>query len=144
MKSDSFAIDRVQYPAARICRLTIAFVWFYHGLVPKLLGPAADELTMDHALGLSDKAAVQLAYAAGVCEIAFALMILYCRHRKWPLWLTIAAMIGLLAYAAWASPSLLAGAFNPVTTNVCVIALAAVALLLMRHQCSASSLGSSM
>jgi hypothetical protein len=132
MKSDSFTIDRMQRRALMICRLAIAFVWFYHGLVPKLLGPAADELLMDRSLGLDNAAAVQLAYGAGTCEIIFAAVLLLSPDREWPLWLTIAAMGGLLVFAAWSAPILLTAAFNPVSTNACVAALAAVAILLQR------------
>lgn len=132
MNSASSTSDRALRQALQLCRLTIAFVWFYHGLVPKLLGPAPGELRMDQALGLSGNAAVQLAYAAGIAEIAFAAVLLLVRDREWPLWLTIAAMGGLLAYASWSAPALLGEAFNPVTTNAGVAALAIVALLLQR------------
>lgn len=39
-------------------------------------------------------------------------------------------MIALLAYAAWAAPTLALAAFNPVTTNAAVAALAVVALIM--------------
>lgn len=137
MNSDSCTADRRVRQALLLCRLAIAFVWFYHGLVPKLLGPAPDELQMDRALGLSGSAAIQLADAAGIGEILFAAVVLIVRDREWPLWLTMAAMAGLLAYAAWSAPILLGAAFNPVTTNACVAALAAAALLLHRSLGSA-------
>ncbi len=133
MTSDAFAAERPLQQALLLCRAAVAFVWFYHGLVPKLLGPAPDELLMDRAFGLTGNAAVHLAYAAGTCEIIFAVVVLRVRHREWPLWLTIAAMVGLLMFAAWSAPSLLSGAFNPVSTNVCVAALSGVALLLQRR-----------
>ena len=116
----------------RICRGAIAFVWSYHGLVPKLLGPAADELLMDRALGVSDDHAVQIARTAGVAEIAMAACVLLLPRREWPLWLTLGLMAALLAYVALFVPALLAAAFNPVTINLCVMALAAVALCLQR------------
>lgn len=141
MKSASSTAERPLQRALQLCQLAVAFVWFYHGLVPKLLGPAADELRMDRALGLSDSEAVQLAYIAGSCEIVFAAIVLIFRKQEWPLWLTIFAMVGLLAFAAWASPPLLGAAFNPVSTNVCVAVLAAVALLLQRSLGRPEALG---
>ncbi|MFX8856425.1 DoxX-like family protein, partial [Acinetobacter baumannii] len=90
--------------------MAVAFAWFYHGLVPKLLGPARDELLMNEALGLSTVGAPRLADAAGMGEMAFAGVVLLARHHEWPLWLTLGAMAVLLAYAAWSVPPLLAGA----------------------------------
>jgi hypothetical protein len=38
----------------QVCRFSIAFIWLYQGIVPKLLGPHADELRMNMALGLNE------------------------------------------------------------------------------------------
>lgn len=111
-----------------LCRVTIAFIWFYHGLVPKLLGPHPDELAMNMAMGLSPLNASRLAVLGGVLEILFALLILLCWRQRWPLQLTVAAMVALLVFAAVAQPALLAGAFNPLTTNLAVLVLAVLAL----------------
>lgn len=110
--------------------MAIAFVWLYHGVVPKLLGPHRDELAMNLALGISTPAATLLSYAAGIGEIAIGLAVLLLRKQQWPLRLTIVLMVGLLAYAAWAVPTLVLGAFNPVTTNAAVATLALVALMM--------------
>ncbi|MEZ5460368.1 DoxX-like family protein [Dokdonella sp.] len=125
-------IDRIS--AYGISRVVIALVWVYHGLVPKLLGPHADELAIWAALGFSRELAVPLSMSAGVIEILFGLIVLVLWRRAWPLMVTAAAMLGLLAVAAFAVPKLLAGAFNPVTTNLCVLALCAVALKLRQAE----------
>ncbi|MEK6805742.1 MAG: DoxX-like family protein [Pseudomonadota bacterium] len=119
-------------PAA-ICRGAIAFVWFYHGLVPKLLGPHPDELAMIMAMGLSPSVATYISYMAGVGEIGFAACVLYFRQSEWPLWFTIVSMILLLAFVAVVAPATLMAAFNPVSLNFAVIALALVALKLQRN-----------
>lgn len=113
-----------------ICRGMVAFVWFYHGLVPKLLGPHADELRMNLALGLNRAHAEQLSRVAGVCELLFALLIVVCWRQRWPLVVTAVAMVGLLLFSLVAVPSLAMAAFNPVTTNLLVLALSVVALRL--------------
>ena len=120
--------------SALICRVAIAFVWLYHGLVPKLLGPHPDELAMNLALGISVEAATRVSYVAGGFELLLGLAILALPRQRWPLQLTIVLMLALLAYAAWAVPRLLVGAFNPVTINLCVAALAWLALLQMPAQ----------
>lgn len=111
-----------------ISRITIAFVWLYHGLVPKLLGPHEDELAMNISLGLSHASAVQLSMFAGVFEVVFGVVVVVLWKQLWPLVCTAAFMVALLLFVAIWSPSLLAGAFNPVTTNLCVLALAMVAI----------------
>lgn len=113
-----------------ICRGSIAFVWFYQGLAPKLLGPHEDELAMNLGLGLSESGATQLAMIGGVLEVIFAgIVMVFWRHR-WPLVVTAVAMVVLLLYVCVTHPPLLVAAFNPVVGNLCVFALAIVALRL--------------
>ncbi len=123
--------------ASLVCRFAVAFVWIYQGLVPKLLGPHEDELAMNLALGISPAQATLVSYVAGSLEIALGVLVLILHRQRWPLWLSIILMGLLLAYAAVATPGLLAAAFNPVTINVAVAALALVALLLDRESGSA-------
>lgn len=111
-----------------VCRGTIAFVWFYHGLVPKLLYLHQDELAMNMAIGLSYAGAVQLATIGGALEIVMALAVLVFWRQRWPLLLTASAMVGLLAFVVLFQPELLGAAFNPVTTNIAVLALSIVGL----------------
>lgn len=111
-----------------LSRLTLAFAWAYHGLVPKLLGPHRDEMTMNLALGLSEQGARQLAYGAGIGELLMAAVLIACWRRRWPLMLSAAAMIGLLAYVLVLTPQLALGAFNPVTTNLALLSLSLIAL----------------
>ncbi|WP_417539235.1 DoxX-like family protein [Marinobacter sp.] len=115
-----------------VCRGTIAFIWFYQGLIPKLLYPHEDELAMNMAVGFSRSEAVQLATVAGVLEIAMAVAILIFWRHRWPLLLTLAAMAGLLVFVVLVQPLLLGGAFNPVTTNVAVVALSIASLHLLQ------------
>ncbi|MGH8692761.1 MAG: DoxX-like family protein [Burkholderiales bacterium] len=116
-----------------LCRGTVAFVWLYQGLVPKLLGPSADELAMAMAVFNAPEIAMKMSRLAGVFEIAFSVCVVLFWRRAWPLWMTLMAMLGLLAFVAIFMPQLLTGAFNPVTTNLSVAALAAVALQLQRE-----------
>ena len=117
-----------------LCRITVALVWLYHGLVPKWLGPDADELMMNQALGLSLEQAETLSYFAGAAEITFAAIILIYWRARWPLMLSALGLIGLLGYVVLAAPQLLMGAFNPVTTNLPLVVLSIVALRLYDDQ----------
>ncbi len=118
--------------SARICRATIAFVWLYQGIVPKLLGPHVDEMNMALSIGVSPATATNLSYLGGAAELVMAGCVLWFARKTWPLWLTIALMAGLLAFVLIFTPYLLKGAFNPVTTNLCVVALCVVCLRLQR------------
>lgn len=115
-----------------VCRCTVAFIWFYHGLVPKLLNLHEDELAMSMAIGLSRSGAEKVAIIGGVAEIAISVAVLVFWRQRWPLVLTVAAMFGLLGFVVMFQPVLLGAAFNPVTTNIAVIALSVVGLHLHR------------
>lgn len=108
-----------------IARGGLAFMFAYHGLVPKLLWLSAGEQRMIEAHGIEQ---VQLfATLAGVGEIALALWILLAPRNPWPIALAAAALVGLLVDVAVFSPGLLKEAFNPVSLNVAGLTLCAVA-----------------
>ncbi len=114
--------------SAAIARLGLAVVFFYHGLVPKLLFLSPEEVRMieAHDWPLST---LRVAQAAGAAEIVLALCILLLRRSRWPLWLAAFSLLALLVDVALFVPELLLGAFNPVSTNVAALALCAIALL---------------
>ena len=108
-----------------IARGGLAFMFAYHGLVPKLLWLSQGERAMIQAHGIEQ---VQLfATLAGVGEIALARWILLSPRSVWPLVVAATALAGLLVDVAVFSPSILREAFNPVSLNVAGLALCAVA-----------------
>ncbi len=111
----------------RIAGLALAFIFIYHGLVPKLLFLSSQEVAMIQAHG--DIWPVELiASVAGVAEILLGTTICWFRHKNWPILIALVALVLLLADAIIFSPEMLAGAFNPVTTNIAAIALCLIAL----------------
>ena len=100
-------------------RLSIAAIWIWHGLVPKLLYHQADEQTMLIQTGLS----LSLLPWIGVSEMLFGALIVY----AWNLRVVFAANVLLMLLATIAvainSPVYLKAAFNPVSLNFAVIAL---------------------
>jgi DoxX-like family len=126
-------IERGAAPAATLrqfvthacARITLALVFAYHGLVPKLLRRDADEISMLKDAGLSP----DWLPAAGIAELAFAFVLLWFWRRGWPsvaaLGLMLAATVGVVA----TSPHYLGAAFNPLTLNLSVAALCVVDLL---------------
>ncbi|NVZ36080.1 DoxX-like family protein [Pseudomonas sp. A4002] len=108
-----------------IARGSLAFMFAYHGLVPKLLWLSRGERTMIQAHGIQQ---VQVfATLAGVGEIVLALWILLSPRSAWPIAVAAAALAGLLVDVAVFSPAMLREAFNPVSLNVAGLALCAVA-----------------
>jgi hypothetical protein len=112
-----------------VARLTLAFAWLYQGLVPKLIMHHADELRMLGDGGVSQSVARPLLTAIGWAELALGLILLFAWRTRGPLWLTLILMplaaIGVIV----ATPSFMLAPFNPITLNLCVFALALIALL---------------
>lgn len=111
-----------------IARLAVAFVFFYHGLVPKLIYLHASELElvartptfgMDHAL---------IVRAAGAGEVLLAIFLLTFWNKTWPLHFAAFALLGLIAATVLFAPNIMVAAFNPVSLTVTTLALVWIAL----------------
>src|SRR5207248_2339291 len=71
-----------------LSRGMMAFIWFYHGLVPKLLYHDRTELDLLSRIVPPERlhAAATL---AGVLEVLFALILIILWRQSWPLWVTL-------------------------------------------------------
>ena len=112
-----------------VSRLTIAFIWLYHGAVPKLLYHNQDEIRMLTDAGVSQSHLLTWISLFGWLEVSFALILIIFWRARWPLWCTIAAMFAATSAVGINSPSYLTAAFNPLTLNLAVAVLAAIGLL---------------
>jgi len=108
-----------------IARVTIGFVWIWHGFVPKLLFRDATERLMLSQAGLPDFALPWL----GLVEIGFGTVMLLGTRWRWLFGLNTGFMLVALVAVAARSPQFLWTAFNPVTLNLCVIALSVIGFL---------------
>jgi hypothetical protein len=124
------ALERIR----RLCNFTVAGIWLYQGLVPKLLGPHSDEIAMASAFGIPAGLQAAISYGAGVGEVLLGLCVLLLPHRAWPQVGSAVATAVLLAFVAIYTPKYLFGAFNPVVMNVGSIALSCIALLALRAE----------
>jgi len=106
----------------------IVGAWLYHGLVPKLWKVDADEQTFFRVIGLGPTATRRAVRATGVAEVVFAAVMAGNVRRRWPFALTLAAMPPLAIGAGVTDPKLLTKAFNPVSLNLVIAALAVVGL----------------
>ncbi|AYF86059.1 DoxX-like family protein [Pseudomonas sp. JS3066] len=109
---------------AMLARCGLAFLFLYHGLVPKLLWLSTDERLMIAAHGLTH--VERVATLAGLAEIILALLLLGVRQSRWPLVLAAFLLAGLLLDVALFTPGLLIQAFNPLSTNLVALCLCLV------------------
>ena len=78
---------------------------------------------MAGSLGLSQEVTYLLIKTAGIGEILFGVLFIWFYRIKVVQLLNLASLIGLLVFAAVMTPYILLEAFNPVTTNVPLLAL---------------------
>ena len=111
--------NKLQLKIHLTSRLALAFVFFYHGLVPKILwiSPIEEALNVAHNLNANIISPI-----AGVFEILLALSIVLFRKTLIPIYIAVFCLVVLLLDVALVMPSLLIEAFNPVTINfVCIV-----------------------
>ena len=111
-----------------LCRVSLACVWIWHGLVPKLLFQDADERLLLAQAGL----ATQWLPWIGGAEIAFGVLVLGLWRLRSMFLLQIVLMLAALGAVARQSPMYLSHAFNPVTLNLLVVTVAAVGWIASR------------
>ena len=119
-----------------IARSSIAFVWLYQGAIPKLLHQHADELTMVQQAGISETNALLVIAVVGWCEVIFGLVMLVSLQR-WHFLLTMLLMLVATVGVVLNSSQYLVAAFNPISLNLLLLAVAAIGLLVSRDLPSA-------
>lgn len=126
-------VSRDRTIAYSIARATVAFIWFYHGLVPKLLRHDAIELDLISRVGVPTSRLIMSVTVAGWAEILFAVLMLLLWRDRWPLWLTLGLMLIGIPIVAISAPAYVGAAFNPVTLNLGLAALSAIGLIAGRE-----------
>ncbi|MBF9143545.1 DoxX-like family protein [Hymenobacter properus] len=124
------AVSRALGLIMALVRFTLGFVWIYQGVVPKLLFPDTGELRILQGAGFSAGTAHGVAAAVGVGEILFGLLFwLLPMDKLRPVyWLNMLGLLVLGAGALFSQPAVFVAPFNPLTLNLALMALAAVAL----------------
>lgn len=102
-----------------LARFTLAFVWIWHGLVPKLLFHHIDERTMLIQANIG----LRVLPWIGAAEIAFGLFVLWTWNRRFVFIANALLMLLATLVVALKSPEYLKAAFNPITLNLAVAAL---------------------
>ena len=111
-------------------RAVLAFVFVYHGLVPKILWLSATEAALATAHGLY---APIVSPVAGAGEILLGGALLFMRRTLIPVYAAIASLVVLLLDVMIMMPTLLNEAFNPVTLNLAVIFIGYIVVVTQAH-----------
>jgi hypothetical protein len=111
-------------------RAVLAFVFIYHGLVPKILWLSPTEAALATAHGLY---APVISPLAGVGEILLGGVILLWRKSLIPVHAAMAALVVLLLDVMIMMPMLLTEAFNPVTLNLAVMFIGYIVVVTQPH-----------
>lgn len=109
-----------------LARVTLAILWFWHGLVPKLIFRDVDEITMLVQAGVPASMLPFTLRSFGIAEVAMAILVLATWRWRGMFAVQIVLMVMALAGVAVRSPSYLTHAFNPVTLNLLVAVVAAI------------------
>ncbi len=118
--------DQAVAHAAAVAGLT--GVWLYQGLVPKLWRVDAGEVDLWRRTGMGEAGGRRAVRSAGAAELVAAAVTLAVSGRRWPFAATAVVMPALVLAAAVADRRVLGRAFNPVTLNWAMAALALAAL----------------
>ncbi len=110
-----------------LSRFSIALIWIYHGLVPKILFKHVSELELV-AKGPFVVDAETTIMIAGVAEVLIGLLVLVFWKQPWPIVISLAGFSVLFLSAITLSPELAIQAFNPVTLTVSAIAFCLIQL----------------
>ncbi len=122
-----------------IARLTLAFIWLYHALIPKLLVTHPRELQITAAV-TPDWAGnpETVVFIAGLLEILFAASYLLFWTRRWPYVLGLTAVLAATIPTLITSPQLFTEPFNPVTLVIAMVALSLLGIRAARDLPAAS------
>ena len=120
--------------------MLFCFVWFYHGLVPKVLVQHPTEVSMLTSLsGLQNSTATTAVFWIGVCEMIIALcwLLPYGKRKLFGLQMLLFPLLTISAVLSDTSIAL--APFNPVTLNVALWVLSIIGFVLSKDLPSAKS-----
>ena len=111
-----------------LARTTLAFIFFYHGLIPKILFPSEIEVMLvnQHNLPMD---ALLFSQMAGILEMVLACLIMIMRFSIWPVYIAMFLLVFLLIDVAIMMPELLVEAFNPVSINTAALMLGMIVVI---------------
>ncbi len=111
--------------------ITLAVLWIYQGLVPKLIFKVIEEQQFWQFTGIQFLSIPRLIELSGIGEIIFGVLFLIFRQSKMLHYLNIVAMLFFIVVVAVVYPHYFVQGFNPFIMNTAMAALSIVALQLL-------------
>ena len=112
--------------------ITLAVLWVYQGLIPKVLYKAQDEQYIWQQQGFDELTSLILMQFSGYIEIIFGMLFLVFKQSKILHFLNILGMLGLSLLIAIIDMRYFQNAFNPFVMNVAMASLSIIALQLLQ------------
>jgi len=110
-----------------LTNLTLAIIWIYHGIFPKVLFPHSGEYQFLQKASIFPGHEITALFCFGIMEICFGLLLLLWQ-TKYTHYCNILALIALAAGAFWFDPYSFVKPFDPFTLNLAMIMLSVIAL----------------
>ena len=112
--------------------ITLAVLWVYQGLIPKVLYKAQDEQYIWQQQGFDELISLMLMQFSGYIEIIFGMLFLVFKQSKILHFLNILGMLGLSLLIAIIDMRYFQNAFYPFVMNVAMASLSIIALQLLQ------------
>ncbi|MEZ2901322.1 DoxX-like family protein [Acinetobacter terrestris] len=116
----------------RLIQVTLAGLWIYQGLIPKILFQSTAEIAIWHNMGIEFHLAKMCVAISGLIEIMFGCTFLIWQRAVFLHQLNIVGLSGLLLLIMLTDPIQLSTAFNPVVMNTAMITLSMLAIQLLK------------
>ncbi|WP_328703788.1 DoxX-like family protein [Acinetobacter terrestris] len=116
----------------RLIQITLAGLWIYQGLIPKILFQSTAEIAIWQNMGLELPLAKMCVAISGLIEIMFGCTFLIWQRTVFVHQLNIVGLSGLLLLIMLTDPIQLSTAFNPVVMNTAMITLSMLAIQLLK------------
>lgn len=116
----------------RLIQITLAGLWIYQGLIPKILFQSTAEITIWQSMGFELHLAKMCVAISGLIEIMFGCTFLIWQRAVFIHQLNIVGLSGLLLLIMLTDPIQLSTAFNPVVMNTAMIVISMLAIQLLK------------
>ena len=113
-------------PIHTLARLTLAAIWFYLAIFPKVVFPDNVEMDIMMASGMFPGFEYPMFLVLGLVELTLGLMMLFWWGSRIPWMSNVAFLLFITGISIISLPSVFIEPFNPLTLGVPMIALSAV------------------
>ena len=119
-----------------ISRIALGLVWFYEGLVPKILFLRADEIDLVNASHLMWRTPQLTLQILGVAQILVGVWLIVGFAERAAVFVATSWMLILIVLVAGGKPSMLTDPYGALVKDLCLIACAITVWMLARASCA--------